>query len=294
MTSSSGAIILAVLAVAASSAVGPTIDIAPGVSMPMASLGGVLSRPSNYSAWLSPAVGGKALDTALSYGTAVQTAVGAALASSGLARREVFLTTKIPCCPDGVAQHTQFSCDDPGAGNATLALERDLRELGVAVVDLALLHWPCTDMAQSIAAYRALEAFQRAGKARAIGVSNFNSSQLAALLAAATVPPAVNQCEFSIGDHDDATLAFCARHGITYEAYSPLGGLSHVDVLGDADVLAIAAAHGVSAAQVALRWVVQQGVPFVTAATNATYMAEDLDLFGFALSDDEMRTLSAK
>ena len=88
--------------------------------------------------------------------------------------------------------------------------------------------------------------------------------------------------------------AFAAAHGVTYEAYSPLGGLSGVDVLGDADVLAIAAAHGVSAAQVALRWVVQQGVPFVTAATNATYMAEDLDLFGFALSDDEMRTLSAK
>ena len=138
--------------------------------MPMASLGGVISRPSNYSAWLSAAVGGRALDTALSYGKEVQTQVGEAFASSGLARSEVFLTTKIPCCPDGVPKHTEFSCSDPSAGNATQALERDLRELGVDAVDLVLLHWPCTDMTESVTAYRALEAFYRQGKTRAIGV----------------------------------------------------------------------------------------------------------------------------
>ena len=149
--------------------------------------------------------------------------------------------------------------------------------------------------------------------------SNFNASQLAELLAVTTVPPAVNQCEFAIGDHDDDTIAFCKKHNITYEAYSPLGGLSHIDVLGDKDVLAIAKSHAVSPAQVALRWVVQQEVPFVTvcvllaapvnhhqvltflrvcispqAATNPAYMIEDLDLFHFTLSDEEMRTLTTK
>ena len=157
-----------------------------------------------------------------------------------------------------------------------------------------LVHWPCSTMEETIKTYRALEAFHAAGKARAIGVSNFNVSQLRQLLAAATVPPAVNQCEFSIGNHDDDALDFCKAHNITYEAYSPLGGLSHVDVLGDADVQAIARRHNKSAAQVALRWVVQQGVPFVTAAMNPTFMVEDLDLFDFELGGDEMDTLAAK
>ena len=262
--------------------------------MPMVNLGGVLTKPSNYSAWLSPAVGGTAVDTALSYGTKVQQQVGVALANSGLKRDRTFVTTKVPCCPDGAPSHMWFSCDDPDGKNTTLALERDLHELGLDAVDLMLVHWPCSTMEETIKTYRALEAFHAAGKARAIGVSNFNVSQLRQLLAAATVPPAVNQCEFSIGNHDDDALDFCKAHNITYEAYSPLGGLSHVDVLGDADVQAIARRHNKSAAQVALRWVVQQGVPFVTAAMNPTFMVEDLDLFDFELGGDEMDTLAAK
>ena len=297
--------LLGVLALAAAQVVKPDVEIAPGVLMPMVSLGGVESRPSNYSAWLSPAVGGAALDTALDYGTATQSAVGAAVRASGLPRAKVFITTKVPCCPFALFSPNQTRCADPSFANVTLALERDLAELGLAgpggQADLVLLHWPCDSMEQSIAAYRALEAFHAAGKARAIGVSNFNSSQLAALLAVAKVPPAVNQCQFSIGAAKGYNPlcgrdgpAFAAAHGVTYEAYSPLGGLLGVDVLGDADVLAIAAAHGVAAAQVALRWVVQQGIALATAATNPAYMVEDLDLFSFELSDAEMATLAAK
>jgi diketogulonate reductase-like aldo/keto reductase len=294
--------LLGVLALAAAQVVKPDVEIAPGVLMPMVSLGGVESRPSNYSAWLSPAVGGAALDTALDYGTATQSAVGAAVRASGLPRAKVFITTKVPCCPFTWATPNQTACADPSFANVTLALERDLAELGLAghggQADLVLLHWPCDSMEQSIAAYRALEAFHAAGKARAIGVSNFNSSQLAALLAVAKVPPAVNQCEFSIGVKNPLCgkdgPAFAAAHGVTYEAYSPLGGLSGIDVLADPDVRRIAAAHGVAAAQVALRWVVQQGIAFATAAQNPAYMVEDLDLFSFELSDAEMATLAAK
>ena len=107
----------------------PDIEIAPGVSMPMVNLGGVLTKPSNYSAWLSPAVGGTAVDTALSYGTKVQHQVGVALAKSRLPRDRAFVTTKVPCCPDGAPSHMWFSCDDPDGKNTTLALERDLHEL---------------------------------------------------------------------------------------------------------------------------------------------------------------------
>merc|ERR1719161_2613388 len=110
-------------------------------------------------------------------------------------------------------------------------------------------------------------------KARAIGVSNFNANYLKKFLSAGIkVKPAVNQCGYSIGAHnssqlgsDDETRKYCQSQGIAYQAYSPLGGLSHVNVLGDKDVQAIASKHNVSAAQVALRWVAQQGALLVTA-----------------------------
>ena len=168
-----------------------------------------------------------------------------------------------------------------------------------------LLHWSCDTMEQTVAQYTQLQGLVAAGKARAIGISNFNVTAIEALLAApgVTVAPAVNQCGYSIANHDgtkrpglgrdDATREYCLAHDIAYEAYSPLGGLSDVDVLGNAQVAAVAQAHGVSAAQVALRWIAQQGGLVVTAAEKAEYLAEDLDIFGFELTDAEMSTLAA-
>ena len=172
-------------------------------------------------------------------------------------------------------------------------------------VDLMLLHWPCDDLVDSVATYRALEPLVASGKARAIGVSNFNAELLAALAAdpRTSVTPAVNQCNHAIGNHnashspgsggDDATVAYCRAHGISYSAFSPLEGLSGGSVLKNAAVIAIGRAHNVSAAQVALRWQVQQGISVVTAASKSAYIAEDLDLWSFSLSAQEMATLSA-
>ena len=170
----------------------------------------------------------------------------------------------------------------------------------MARADLVLLHWPCDTFEQTLAAYAQLEDALDSGLARAIGVSNFNTSQLSQLLDSARVAPAVNQCGHSIGNHaaselgsDDATAAFCASRHISYSAYSPLGGLSGVDVLSDPAVRAVARTRGKSAAQVALRWLVQQNITFVTAGTNPDYLRDDLDVFDFDLSKEELQTLAA-
>ena len=131
--------------------------------------------------------------------------------------------------------------------------------------------------------------------------ANFNASAIDALYATGLrVPPVVNQCGFSIGNHnksalgrDFATLKKCEEKNITYSAYSPLGGLSGVNVLGDPTVVGIGKAHNKSSAQVALRWVTQQGVVAVTASNKSSYDAEDLQIFDFTLSDAEMRALTA-
>jgi len=120
------------------------------------------------------------------------------------------------------------------------------------------------------------------------------------MLLASRCPPAINQCGFSIGNHnhsllgrDLATFAKCREKGITYSAYSPLGGLSGIDVLSDPRVKRIGAAHNKSSAQTALRWVTQQGVVAVTASTNAAHLQSDLQVFDFTLSDSEMAELTS-
>ena len=154
-------------------------------------------------------------------------------------------------------------------------------------------------MADTVATYKAMEPLVKSGKAKAIGISNFNASAIEAFLPQVTVKPAINQCGYSIAGHteslwgrDDATRHYCAAHNITYSAYSPLGGLSGVDVLSDKRVLAVAAAHNKSSAQVALRWVTQQGVTAVTASTKRSHLLSDLAIFDFTLTGAEMAALA--
>ena len=208
------------------------------------------------------------------------------------------MTTKIPCCPyngrDCLANYS--------AAAVPAEFADDLNQLGLEQVDLMLLHWPCKTLDETVATYKQMEAMLAQKKARAIGVSNFGADFMKRFLASdIKVRPAVNQCGYSIGAHNssnagrnDATREYCQSQGVAYQAYSPLGGLSGVDVLGDKDVNTIASAHKVSAAQVALRWVAQQGALFVTAGSKSEYLQEDLDIFGFELSAAEMELLSSK
>lgn len=272
-----------------------TVEIAPGVSMPRLNCGGTTGKPSNYTAFF--ALGGRGVDTALVYGTSIQESVGAAIKSSGLARKDVFLTTKVPCCPQ--RQLRQVCAKYSGSIAADVA--QDLQELEVDYVDLMLLHWPCDTVEETAAHYLQLQGLVAAGKTRAVGISNFNSTLVEALVnhPRVTAKPAVNQCGFSIGSHDaaerggdDATREYCQANGIAFEAYSPLGG-GKIDVLGNNEVQRIASAHNVSTAQVALRWIAQQDGLMATSANNREYLQEDLDIYGFQLTDTEMSTLSA-
>jgi len=280
-----------------------SVEIEIGVRMPLINLGGVHSKPSNYSLWLE--LGGRGVDTAWAYGNDVQSSVGHAIKTSGISRDALFITTKVPCCPN----YWGYACSTwTGKTSDEVVKEAahaDLELLGVSSVDLLLLHNPCLTMESTVAAYRALEVLKASGKARAIGISNFNASQIDALMRSVTVKPAVNQCGFSIGGRKDSALAralggdletlrHCQALGITYSAYSPLGGLSGTDVLKDPDVVAVAGAHNKTTAQVALRWVVQQGVVAVTASGKESHDRGDLDIFSFALSEKQMALLSAK
>lgn len=254
--------------------------------MPLMNLGGVSSKPSNYTSWIE--VGGRGLDTALMYGVEIQKDVGKAVLNAAIPHSELFVTTKVPCDP----YRPELS-----SGNFATDVQRTFEQLALPRVDLFLMHNACRlkdktlDVTATVKAYRVLESLLEQGRARAIGVSNFNADDLNALLPHVTVKPAVNQCLFSIGKHDDETQARCNELNITYSAYSPLGGLSSIDVLHDPDVLEVAKGHNKSAAQVALRWVVQQRVVAVTATDQVSHQESDLEIFDFELSEAEMTTL---
>lgn len=300
----------------------PSVEIAPGVHLPFVTMGGVdypgYGDRSNYSLWL--ALGGRGFDSAWEYGTQAQ--VAHAMAASGIDRTALFLGTKIPgskhggCCgcpgasPPGSCLTTcKFGKCFPASGhytsaNATEYIMDNLNTLaanGVHTIDLLLLHKPCDDeapypynaSAETSLIYGAMEAALLSqdpllkGRIRAIGTSNFNADQLAQLARTNKIVPAVNQCPMSLGNYDAATHAYCRWHGITYQAFSTLRGATNAPV-----VSAIARAHNVSNAQVAMRWVTQLGVPFVTASDKAVYDRSDLSIFTFTLSQAEMVALS--
>jgi 2,5-diketo-D-gluconate reductase A len=280
----------------------PRIELAPGVLMPAINFG----VQNNHSMAIN--LGARGLDTANVYGDSQQREVGDAVRAaiaSGIPRSELFVTTKIECCP-GKA----FAGDVKGAVLCAVKhdpiknIQHNYDVLGLDYVDLMLLHWPCDDFEDSVATYKAMEPLVKAGKARAIGISNFNASAIEALMPRVSVRPVINQCGYSVAGHfestslwgrDDATQRACDAHNITFSAYSPLGGwakggTSHV--LNDPTVNAVAQAHNVSAAAVALRWVTQQGIVAVTSSDKESHIAGDLASFDFDLTEDEIERLA--
>jgi len=216
------------------------------------------------------------IDTAAMYDNEV--AVGEGLRASGVAREEIFLTTKV--------WYENLSSDD-----LPRSLEASLKRLNVAAVDLVLIHWPSKTIAlrDSIAA---LNGVLRRGLARNIGVSNFTTSLLDAAVALSDVPLACNQIEYHPYLNQDKLLAACRKHGMAAVSYCPLarGG----DLFAEPAVAAAALAHGKTAAQIVLRWQVQQdSVAAIPRSSNPGRIRENLDIFDFALSEAEMRAISA-
>ncbi len=220
-------------------------------------------------------IGYRHIDTAAMYDN--EEAVGAGLRASGLDRDSVFVTTKV--WPSDLA---------PGA--LERSAEASLKRLGLSAVDLLLIHWPSADVpvADSV---RALANAKRRGLARHIGISNFSAKLVEQAVAATDEPLVTNQCEYHPYLNQDRVRAAGRRHGMAFTSYCPLG---RGELIGDATVRAIADARGKTPAQVLLRWHVQQpGTIAIPRSSNHGRIAENLAVFDFSLSDEEMRRLSS-
>lgn len=255
----------------------PTKEIAPGVELPVVNIGTWLAGsktedPKVITAnWL--AQGFRGVDTALVYND--QTDVAAAIEESGVPREDIFITTKIPGCAAAAA-----------------SINSDLKQLNVDYIDLMLIHSPIGLSCPNT--WKVLEDYVSQGKLRSIGVSNFNVKQLQNIMKMATIPIAVNQIEYNVFSHDEEIIEFCDANNITVEAWSPLSGAKGAQsVFKDETVKAIAAGHNVSAAQVALRWILQRGHTLAVLSSSSEHQANDADLWSFELADDEMETLTA-
>jgi 2,5-diketo-D-gluconate reductase A len=209
------------------------------------------------------------VDTAQAYGN--EESVGRALRASGVPRDQVFITTKFyPRRKDPVA-----------------AVERSLERLGVDQVDLYIIHWP---EGGPTWAWPGMEKAHERGYARSIGVSNFDVRELQQVMNAASVPPAVNQVQFSPIKYRRELLDACEDHGVALEAYSPLGTGRH---LSDERVQGVADRAGRTPAQVLIRWCLQRDLIVIPKSAHRERIEENAQVFDFELSDDDMAELDA-
>lgn len=274
----------------------PTVQIRgvhDSVKLPMFGLGTwqYNSSRTERAVDLAFAMGYRHVDTAMVYEN--QKGVGAALRRTGLPREEFFVTSKIP---GGL-----------NASATAAALDGCLEDLGLAFVDLMLLHFPSDFSGKGGPKARqeewlALEAWAKAGKARAIGVSHYCQKQVEDVLEVSTVPVAVNQVQYHVGMGAASSAAtddkaYFESHGILYQSFSPLCGPctppDNFELINGSLVTSIGAAHNKTGSQVALRWLVQQGIPVIPKSDNPEHLKENMGLFDFALSGAEMQQLSA-
>lgn len=217
-------------------------------------------------------VGYRLIDTAASYGN--EEAVGRAIKASGVPREELFVTTKL-------------WVQDADYGRAKHAFEGSLSKLQLDFLDLYLIHQPYGDV---FGAWRAMEELHREGKIRAIGVSNFHPDRVMDFLVHNEVPPAVNQIETHPFHQQVETQAFLQENGVQIESWGPFAegknGLFQNEVL-----TRIAKAHGKSVAQVVLRWLTQRGVVAIPKSARKDRMTENLDVFDFQLTGEELEVI---
>lgn len=222
-------------------------------------------------------VGYRHIDTAAVYGN--ESGVGAAIAKSGIPREELFITTKL-------------WNSDQGTQSAFDAIDLSLTKLGLDHVDLYLIHWPRPDLDRYLETWLAMEQIRDAGKTTSIGVSNFHIPHLEKLAAGSSTVPAVNQIELHPTFQQRELRAYGAEHGIAIESWGPLGQGKY-DLFGMPAIAEAAAAHGVSPAQVVIRWHLQSGIIVFPKSNSAERMRQNFDVFGFELSDEQMAAIDA-
>ncbi|AZM56706.1 oxidoreductase [Streptomyces sp. WAC 01529] len=256
----------------------PPIILNNGVEMPQLGFGVWQVPDDEAEATVTTALeaGYRSIDTAAVYGN--EEGTGKAIAASGVAREELFVTTKLWNSDQGY--------------DATLrAFDTSLKKLGLDYVDLYLIHWPMPAKDTYVDTYKAFEKIQADGRAKSIGVSNFLPEHLERLLSETSVIPVVNQIELHPHLQQRASREFHAEQGIATEAWSPLGqgkGLLEVPA-----IVAIARKHGRTPAQVVLRWHIQLGNVVIPKSVTPSRIKENIDVFGFALDPEDMAAISA-
>jgi len=257
-----------------------TVRLNNGVTMPIIGFGVFQIPLEETQAAVEAALeaGYRHLDTAASYGN--EEAVGAAIAASGLPRDDLFVTTKlwIQHAPTGSVE------DD-----TKRAFDTSLRRLGLDHLDLYLIHQPLGDYYSE---WRAMQQLHTEGRIRAIGVSNFHSDRLVDLIDHNEIPPAVNQIEAHPFHQRVADQELMRERGVQIESWGPFAE-GRNDLFTDPVLSAIAEAHATSVAQVVLRWLIQRDVVVIPKSVRPDRMAQNLDIFDFALTDDQMKQIAS-
>jgi 2,5-diketo-D-gluconate reductase A len=256
----------------------PDIMLSNGQNIPQFGFGVFLVKPEETAAAVTTAlqVGYRHIDTAEMYGNEKE--VGEAIARSDLDRGDVFVTSKL-------------SNDAHEPDDARRAFDKSLKALGFDYLDLFLIHWPLPTRYDGdyVSTWRTLEEFYREGRARSIGVSNFQPRHLRRLHAECDIPPAVNQIEVNPYLTQDEVRGFCAEHQIAIEAWSPLG---RGNVLDDPMVESIARRVGKTPAQVVLRWHIERGDIVFPKSVNPERIKENIGIFDFELPAEDVEAIT--
>jgi 2,5-diketo-D-gluconate reductase A len=257
----------------------PDVMLNNGRTIPQFGFGVFQVKPEETVEAVSTALqtGYRHLDTAEMYGNEKE--VGAAIAKSGLDRADVFVTSKL-------------SNDAHLPDDARVAFDLSLEELGLDYLDLFLIHWPLPTRygGDFVSTWQTLEEFYRDGRARSIGVSNFQPHHIRRLHAEAEIPPAVNQIEVHPYLTQDDVRGFCAEHQIAVEGWSPI---AQGEVLDDPTINEIAERAGKTPAQVVLRWHIERGDIIFPKSVTAARIRENFAIFDFELSGEDVGAISA-
>src|SRR5579875_3233890 len=267
----------------------PAITLNTGASIPQLGYGTLALQPDRESNDTNAKItepivtqaleaGYRHIDTAQAYGT--ELGVGRAIAASGISRQEIYITSKLA--------NANHAPDDVGR-----SFEQTLADLGVDQLDLFLIHWPLPTLYNGdyVSTWRALALLVEDGRLRTAGVSNFQAAHLDRIIAETGIVPAVNQFEIHPYFNNDVAREACARHGIAVEAHSPLG--HNRAPLSDPTIAGIAEAHSKTVAQIILRWHMQHGIITIPKSAKPERMAENLDIFDFELTADQVSAIDA-
>lgn len=251
-----------------------TIQLNNGIEMPILGYGVFQVPPEEAERCVSDALqtGYRMIDTAQAYGN--EEGVGKAIAKSGIPREEIFIVTKV-------------WITNAGEEKAAKSIEASLRRLQTGYIDLLLIHQAYGDVFGS---WRAMEKAYRAGKVRAIGVSNFQACRFYDFASSVDIQPAVNQLQCCVLSQQRGIEAEMARYDTKMMAWGPLGQ-GNDDLLKNPVLTAIGAKYGKTAAQVSLRWLIQRGIVAIPKSTHPERMAANMDIFDFELSEADMQAI---